>query len=87
MASLITVNMDLKHIKPKNGTDFTLDELRNLIGCNLIEIIHIGEGTNTIMVVDEEGAINGSVLNKLVSSVYGHPIFGNVVVCKESEVK
>lgn len=87
MASLITVNMDLKHIKPKNGKYFTNEELYKLIGCSLIEIIHIGEGTNTIMVVDEEGAINGSVLNKRVSSVYGHPIFGNVVVCKDSEVR
>lgn len=85
MARLITVNMDSNPIKPKNGTDFTLNELYELIGCSLVEVINIDR--DNIMIVDEEGAINGSVLNSTVTSMYGHPIFGNVVICKRSELK
>lgn len=85
MATLYKVDRTEQEVSPKNGTDFQLDELYELIGCKLVEIIHLGEGY--ILVVDEEGAINGSELNVDVSYALGSQIFGNALYCKESEVR
>lgn len=85
MAILYSVNRTEKEVFPKNGSDFQLDELYEIIGCELVQIISLGLGY--ILVVDEEGAINGSELNNDVSWALGYPIYGNALQCKESEVK
>lgn len=85
MATLHFVNGTEKKVSPKNGSDLELEELYELIGCKMVEIIHLGEGE--ILVVDEEGAINGSEYNGLVSWALGAPIFGKALQCLESEVK
>ena len=67
----------------KNGKTFSLSELQKMVG-GYIEIIPF---QNQVMVVNEEGKINGSKLNEeasvIFSNTYGHidAIYGNVIMC------
>lgn len=42
-----------REVTPKNGRDFTFQELYALIGCSVIELVHLPNGH--LMVIDEEG--------------------------------
>lgn len=84
MAKIIKVNGDVIDTEPKNGKDFKLSELQKIVN-GYIEIVYLKN--NDILVVNEEGAINGSKLNLKASKIYGSPIFGDVLHCKSKEVK
>lgn len=56
-----------------------LDQLYELIGCRTIEIVRLPG--DAALIVDEEGAINGSMMNRIASLLYGHPIFGTALLC------
>ena len=76
-------------VEPKNGTDFTLEELQGYVG-GYIEIIHLNDGR--IMVINEEGKLLGLPLNMLATIQYQlsygplDQIVGNALVCKNTEV-
>ena len=76
-------------IEPQNGTDYQLGELQGYVD-GLIEIVPLTDGE--IMVLNDEGLINDLPINPLATAIFqqatGSPdyIFGNVVICKETEV-
>ena len=82
-AQLITTKGEVTSVNPENGKTFSLSELQKMVG-GYIEIIPF---QNQVMVVNEEGKINGSKLNEeasvIFSNTYGHidAIYGNVIMC------
>lgn len=68
---------------------FTLDELRTLTDSRCIDIVStlefndLADFDSLHMVVDDEGAISGKkVFNEIASFLYGHSIFGDVILCR-----
>ena len=76
-------------IEPKNGTDFSLEELQTIVD-GYIEVVRLGE--NRIMVVNEEGKLQGLPFNKRATNLvvgYGinDVIVGTALVCNRDMVK
>lgn len=76
---------------PKNGTDFSLEELQKAVG-GYIEIIDLRNGQ--IMVVNEEGKIKGLPVNIIATEAYNmrfqpisDVIVGDVLLCEKDMVK
>jgi hypothetical protein len=55
MALFIPANSDepTREVQPKNGENFKLAELYELLDCQTIELVHLSSGK--LMVIDEEG--------------------------------
>ena len=85
---IIFVDGREKFIEPKNGTDFSLEELQTIVG-GYIEIVPLGD--NRIMVVNEEGHLQNLPTNLVASFITAQfgifDIVGNVLVCHSSMVK
>lgn len=75
--------------KPKNGTDFSLEELQAIVG-GYIEIVTLDE--EHLMVVNEEGKLQGLPLNINASAIYlakthiKDSIVGDVLVCNSNMI-
>lgn len=75
-------------VTPKNGTDFELDELQGFVG-GPIEIVHVPR-TSDIIVLHEEGKLEGQPINQKATILYANPfdvVVGDVLVCPSSMVK
>lgn len=90
MAKILFTNGAEVIVSPKNGTDFSLAEMQAVVG-GYIEVVFLDNGE--IMVVNEEGKLNGLPYNVAATdymkanSRYDDFIVGNALVCKRSEVK
>lgn len=85
---LMTDGIVLK-AEPKNGTDFLLEELQQIVG-GYIEVLYLSK--SQIMVVNEEGKLLGLGLNynaTLAAQMAGIDdiIVGDVLVCDTEMVK
>ena len=93
VATLIKTDGTKVELTPANGKSFKYEEIRNAIG-NYIEPITLRYYTNDKdfkkmnFICDEEGAINGSGLNKEASDLLRwilgpdvQELYGNVVFC------
>lgn len=91
MAKLIKTDGTVTEVAPKNGRNFTLEELRTLIGCDWIEIVRLLGSGDSFLVVDEEGKLNGKERNSKATKMYGRMpydyIVGDALLCKEGEVR
>ena len=98
MKHSIRIGVDgiVTEIEPENGKDFQLDELYDLLGVSIVEMVFLPE--NLVMIVDEEGALNDDrKLNlkatELVTNAatrlgrMGTLIFGNVAVINQNQIK
>ena len=70
MARLLKPDGTITPIEPINGTDFSLDELYKLIGCEMVQICSSRNGKTIIF--DEEFNCRGDVAN--------HPTLGICLV-------
>ena len=94
MAQIIKTDGNVIEVQPKNGTDFQLDELREIVG-GYIEIIRIYNDEDEIMVMNEEGKLIGCELNinathlaKNYKAIHESDyVCGDVLVCKRNQVK
>lgn len=97
-AYIISVDGERRETAPKNGTDFSLDELKAAIGGGYIQIVRIPP--DRLMVVDEEGKVKDPPLplNERATRIYCgkrfpdfsnpyHIINGDALVCHESQIK
>lgn len=86
MAEIIYAQGGTEPIKPKNGTDFQLEELREIVG-GYIEVTYTKSGK--LMIVNEEGKLIGLPFNPVATMLhkYNDEIVGDVLVCEPSEVK
>lgn len=84
MATIIKTNGEMLRVDPKNGKDFKLQELQEIVG-GYIECVYINDKIQ--MVVNEEGKITGLPLNVAASSLAGQCIVGDVLVCERKQIK
>lgn len=56
MATLIKSDGQTLRVKPKNGKNFRLAELRELLNCYFVELVHLADGR--IMIIDEKGKLS-----------------------------
>lgn len=90
-AALRTSDGELIYKEPKNGTDFSLEELQGFVG-GCIEIIPLVD--DLIMVVNEEGKLLDLPFNKTATEIfwintdnaYDH-IVGNALICESCLVR
>jgi hypothetical protein len=91
-ALLLTQDGRIEPIKPANGKNFTLSELKKLIGCDWgIEVIYLnnsGQENDPIMIGDDEARlVSEPVVNPIATKVYQeswntrNDIVGNIVLC------
>lgn len=88
-AEVIKANGERFSITPKNGTDFSLQELKEIVG-GWIEVVWLPNGK--IMVVNEEGKRIGLAWNETATLIYAQSrctdiIVGDVLYCDEKMVK
>jgi hypothetical protein len=66
-ARLIKANGDVTNIEPKNGKEFTLEELQGYVG-GLIQLVQTKDGKS--MIINEEGKLEGLEKNNLATELY-----------------
>lgn len=90
MAQLIKTTGETSEVKSKNGSDFSLEELKSHVG-DFIEIINLQDGR--LAVFDEEGKLKGCEINDKATEICKKRLFsndyivGNVLICNDSEIK
>lgn len=84
MAQIIKTNGEIIETQPSNGTDFSLTELQAVVG-GFIEVVHLSDGR--LMVVNEEGKLDGLPINEKASELYPDLIVGDVLVCDIKQIK
>ena len=88
MAMIIKTDGQVISVQPKNGKDFTLQELKAIVG-GYIEIIRMND---KFMVVNEEGKLEQLPCNALATGLYWANVGGNdyivgdVLVCGIDEI-
>jgi hypothetical protein len=76
-------------VKPNNGTDFSLEELQEIVG-GFIEVVSLMD--NEIMVINEEGKLIDLPFNETATQMYQEVdgfydyIAGDVLVCDSNMV-
>lgn len=87
-AVLLKTNGVIERVKPKNGSDFQLEELRGFVGGN-IEIVRTKD--DRCLVVNDEGLIKGLPFNALATDFYLYgdqsDVVGNVLMCDRELIK
>lgn len=73
---------------PPADKQYTLKELQAAVG-GYIEIVHLGQ--DHLMVVNEEGKLQGLPQNRLASELYGADpnwdyIVGDALVCRDEDI-
>ena len=94
-AFIFKANGERKEVVPANGTDFSLGELKEIVG-GYIEIIP-SVLDDMIMVIDEEGKLKGKESNPVATFLYVHSftkdgilcdvVVGDALLCHESMVR
>lgn len=91
MAKLYKTNGEIVEVEPKNGSDFSLEELQSFVG-GYIEVIPLID--NEFMVVNEEGKLRNLPYNSTATEVYNYAldwntdfIVGDALVCKKTQIK
>lgn len=89
MATIYRVDGTIEQVEPESKKKgFTLKELYKHTNSEIVEIVYTLPGIKgSIMVVDEEGMYNNKLRNESASIMVGGMILGDVLVCKNSEVK
>lgn len=69
-AVIIAVDGSEEVVSPRNGRTFELDEMQAIVG-GLIEIVSCKDDSK-LMVINEEGKLNGLPLNEKATELYVH---------------
>lgn len=77
----IKVDGSVIDIEPKNGTDFKSEELKEIIG-GYAALIKLKDGF--VLVVNEDGLVQGLSHNKKASKIAGMSIVGDVIHTKKN---
>lgn len=94
MAQIIKTTGEVIEVAPKNGTDFSLEEMQEIVnhkGNHYIEVIYLQN--NKLMIVNEEGKLINAPINRKATDVFMlsfgacDVVCGNVLVCDENQVK
>jgi hypothetical protein len=88
MAKIIKFDGETIEVKPENGTDFSLEELQEIVGGYIETVPTYKRGE--ILVVNEEGKLLGLPFNReatVLARIYNDYIAGDALLCKEDEVR
>lgn len=87
-AKLIEPNGKTTEVEPKNGKDFSLEELQKFVG-GYIECIY--PDSKTVMILNENGKIDNLPYNDkatTIAKVWPHDVIvGTVLVCGKNQIK
>lgn len=83
MAKIIRPDGTEIEVKPKNGTDFSLEELQSIVE-GYIEPIYY---EHAVMVVNEEGFMKNLKPNWKATEIAQQIIVGNVLICAYDQIK
>lgn len=89
-ALLIKATGESSSITPKNGTNFTLEELYQLLECDMIEVLYPVYDSDCIFIIDEEGKLKLKNINyaaTIMSGLMCDVLVGDVIVCHTSMLK
>lgn len=93
MAKIIKSDSTVKAgIIPKNGTDFTIEELREHAGAEMVQMLYVG--SDELMWIDEYGKYNCPEKRNDLATEILHDndgfqddyIAGDAFICKRNEV-
>lgn len=90
MATLYNVNGSSIEVHPKNGSDFTLEELQYYVG-GYIQVVPFPDGT--MIVLNEEGKLENLPINPGATEVwikhygYADVMVGPALVCTQTEIR
>ena len=89
-AKLLKASGKVMEIEPKNGTNFSLEELYEHLQCSSVEVINLNQ--DDIMVFSEEGNnvvnVNATMYaqeNQAITSWY--QIAGDAIVCNRKMIR
>lgn len=85
-AKLILTDGTFCGIEPHDGKKFSIDELRVYIGGGFPQLFCPISNLKAALIVDEQGKRTGLPLNPLASQIMRHSVYGNVVLCLESQL-
>lgn len=91
-ATLFQTDGSTLQITPDNGSTFSLHELYDLLGCNMIQVLNVGEicDTDSILILDEDGKFRQSPVINVKATVIAHAhhaiskydyIVGDAILC------
>lgn len=89
MAIIIKPTNDVTIIEPQNGSDFTLQELKDIVQGS-IEIHAFGK--SMYFVLNEEGKLNKLPINRFATTMFKDCLYpndfivGNALLCKRTEI-
>ena len=90
MAQIIKADGTVEETEPANGIDFTLAEMKAVIGGGYIEIFNLSDGR--LMVLDDEGKLKRFPRNPKATEMArdrlmpGDFICGDVLVCDNNQI-
>lgn len=90
MGKIYKTDGTITTVEPKNGTDYSLEELKEIVDGH-IEVLYLND--EEMMVLNEEGKILGLDLNDNATAIISEAgywddfIVGDVLVCKNDEVR
>lgn len=79
-------NGEISKLVPKNGTDYSLKELQDVVG-GCIETVPLRANPKLVMVVNDEGRLRNMQPNRAASMYYGGLICGDALVCNREMIK
>lgn len=91
MATLFRTDLTMEEITPKNGSDFSLRELYEILDCDSVEVVPLTEFNSII--VDEEGKLKDKEYNMYASKFYQKFrktqdfLVGDCLVINNAEIK
>ena len=90
MAKLYKDDGTVLEIEPRNGRRFELEELYEILECELVEMVFL-RGSQ-IMLIDEEGKLTNSTFNKNATAIFNEVlrisydwIAGHAIVCEQNQ--
>lgn len=89
-AILIKTTGETTFVEPKNKSDFTLEELYALLGCELVEVVYPVWDNDCIFIIDEEGKLTGKDINYPATMMWGYSgdvLVGDVIYCPSEMLK
>lgn len=88
-AFVVRTNESVEFIEPKNGVDFTLEEIYAITG-EPTQCVPLNDHPCYQLWCNEEGKLKGLDINKDATLIFNNPfdiIIGDVLVCRDHLVK
>lgn len=91
MARIIKTNGEIIPVEPKNGTDFQLNEMQEIVG-GYIQLVYLMNDEGEVIVMNEDGKFAGLPVNDKATELaakrlfQGDYIVGDVLVCKTEQI-